>query len=229
MVKLARIEYIHDANCVHRDLKPSNFLIGAQKDQSCIHIIDFGLANQYRDSISNEHIPLSRKTTITGTSRYMSIRSHLGVEHSRRDDLESLAYILIYFMQGSLPWQGLEAGSRNQKHQRIMRRKIRVPIGVLCTGLPDAFGIFLKYARDLPFEARPDYDYLRALFRDALHFAGYNVDDRAFDWGAKVETPSNAAPRVVSTYGCESEAMSSIGSCDSVSNFTGKLYYLIFK
>jgi casein kinase I family protein HRR25 len=90
----------------------------------------------------------------------------LGIENSRHDDLESLAYVFIYFLQGSLPWQSLENATKAWNYQQIMKRKRTIPTNALCHGLPDEFGIFLDYTRALKFDDRPDYPYLCKLFCD---------------------------------------------------------------
>jgi serine/threonine protein kinase len=112
-----------------------------------VNIIDFGLANKYRDESTLDHIPYQTYKNLTGTGQYMSINSHLGIEHTWRDDLVSLAHVLIYFLHGSLPWQHLEGGSIKQRHRRIMERKHNIPTIELCSGLPVEFRIFLDYTR----------------------------------------------------------------------------------
>lgn len=113
--------------------------------------------------------------------RYLSIHTHRGFEHARRDDLESLAYVLIYFLRGSLPWQNIEARSRKKKCDYIMKTKLNTPIGTLCRGQPDAFSTLLSYARGLAFDARPDYKYLRTIFKTTFNLAGYQ-DNHTYDW-----------------------------------------------
>lgn len=120
---ICRIEYIHARCFIHRDIKPDNFLMGIGRRGSQVNVIDFGLAKKYRDPRTHLHIPYRENKNLTGTARYASVNTHLGIEQSRRDDLESLGYVLIYFCRGSLPWQGLKAATKRQKYDRIMERK----------------------------------------------------------------------------------------------------------
>jgi len=103
---ISRAEYLHSRNFVHRDIKPDNFLIGRKKPNT-IYIIDFGLAKKYRDPKTHAHIPFREGKNLTGTARYASINAHSGAEQSRRDDLEAIAYVLLYLYLGVLPWQGI--------------------------------------------------------------------------------------------------------------------------
>ncbi|KAK2984597.1 hypothetical protein RJ640_029103, partial [Escallonia rubra] len=118
---------------------------------------------------------------LTGTARYASVNTHLGVEQSRRDDLESLGYVLMYFLRGSLPWQGLKAGTKKQKYDKISEKKMLTPIEVLCRSFPTEFASFFHYCRSLRFEDKPDYSYLKRLFRDLFIREGYQFD-YVFDW-----------------------------------------------
>merc|ERR1712216_185583 len=112
---------------------------------------------------------------------YASINTHCGIEQSRRDDLESLGYVLMYFNRGSLPWSGLKAATKKQKYEKIMEKKISTPIDVLCRGYPQEFSTFLNYTRGLRFEDKPDYSYLRKLFSAIVAREGI-VFDYMFDW-----------------------------------------------
>lgn len=191
---LRRIEYIHSKNFVHRDIKPENFAVGLSNsssnsnsnsnnsNSSVIYCIDFGLAKRYRDE-THAHVPYREGKRLTGTARYASINTHLGVEQSRRDDLESLAYVLLYFARGSLPWQGIRApdGRDSTKFDLICDMKRRTTPEDLCAGLPEELMLFLAYARALHFEDKPDYAYLHALVKSLFLKEGL-VLDHTFDW-----------------------------------------------
>ncbi|KAJ4940130.1 hypothetical protein JOQ06_026439 [Pogonophryne albipinna] len=178
---ISRIEYIHSKNFIHRDVKPDNFLMGLGKKGNLVYIIDFGLAKKYRDARTHQHIPYRENKNLTGTARYASINTHLGIEQSRRDDLESLGYVLMYFNLGSLPWQGLKAATKRQKYERISEKKMSTPIEVLCKGYPSEFSTYLNMCRSLRFDDKPDYSYLRQLFRNLFHRQGFSYD-YVFDW-----------------------------------------------
>ncbi|KAL8569177.1 hypothetical protein ACOMHN_035447 [Nucella lapillus] len=133
--------------------------------------------------ISNgeEHIPYRENKNITGTARYASINTHLGIEQSRRDDMESLGYVFMYFLRGSLAWQGLKAATKRQKYERISEKKMSTPIEELCKGFPSEFATYLNFCRSLRFDVKPDYSYLRQLFRNLFHRQGFTYD-YVFDW-----------------------------------------------
>lgn len=180
--QLSRVEFIHGRFFVHRDIKPDNFLMGLGPKGNMVNAIDFGLAKKYRDPRTMTHIAYREKKNLTGTARYASINTHLGKEQSRRDDLESLAYVLIYFCRGSLPWQGLRALNKRQKYDRIKDKKESTAPKELCAGHPTEFATFLEYVKGLSFDQRPDYVYIRRLFRDLYTREGYHHHDLIYDW-----------------------------------------------
>lgn len=155
--------------------------MGLGRRASLVYLIDFGLAKRYRDPRTHVHSMYRENKHLTGTPRYASINNHLGIEQSRRDDLESLGYVFMYFLRGSLPWQGLRAPNKRSKYQKIMERKMSTPIDLLCKGYPDEFRVYFEYCRALRFGDKPDYTYLRSLFSDLAkrHNIEYNGH---FDW-----------------------------------------------
>merc|ERR1712086_1202996 len=136
---ISRIQKVHDERIIHRDIKPDNFLIGAtESTKNNIYIIDFGLAKCYKNS-ENEHIPFREGKNLTGTARYASLNTHLGYEQSRRDDLETIGHVLLYFLRGSLPWQGLPGRSKAEKYAAIKKKKKETTIEELCKDVPEEF------------------------------------------------------------------------------------------
>ncbi|KAL3625308.1 Casein kinase 1-like protein 2 [Castilleja foliolosa] len=176
-----RVEFVHTKSFLHRDIKPDNFLMGLARRANQVYIIDFGLAKKYRDSSTHQHIPYRENKNLTGTARYASMNTHLGIEQSRRDDLESLGFVLMYFLRGSLPWQGLKAGTKKQKYEKISEKKVSTSIEALCRGYPTEFASYFHYCRSLRFEDKPDYAYLKRIFRDLFIREGFQFD-YVFDW-----------------------------------------------
>ncbi|AQK59263.1 casein kinase 1-like protein 4 isoform X3 [Zea mays] len=146
-----------------------------------VYVIDFGLAKRYRDSATNRHIPYRENKNLTGTARYASRNTHLGIEQSRRDDLESIGYVLLYFLRGSLPWQGLKAATKKQKYDKISEKKLSTPIEALCKSHPVEFASYFHYCHSLTFDQRPDYSFLRHVFRELFEREGYQFD-YVYDW-----------------------------------------------
>ncbi|XP_068140722.1 casein kinase I [Drosophila tropicalis] len=178
---LMRLECVHQQGFIHRDIKPDNFLMGLGRHVNKLYLIDFGLAKRFEDPERHQHIPYRKDRNLTGTVRYASINAQMGVEQSRRDDLESLSYCILYFHLGKLPWQGITASNKKQKYERILEKKNSVSIEALCKSLPSEFALFMKYARNLRFKEDPDYVYLRQLFRILFRTLSYQFD-YIYDW-----------------------------------------------
>ncbi|CAK9870617.1 unnamed protein product [Sphagnum jensenii] len=176
-----RVEYVHSKIFLHRDIEPHNFLMGLGRCANQVYVIDFGLAKKYRDPSTHQHIPYRENKNLIGTAQYASINAHLGIEQSRRDDLESLGYVLMYFLRGSLPWQGLKAGTEKQKYEKISEKKMSTPIEALCKACPSEFASYFHYCRSLLFDDKPDYAYLKRIFRDLFIREGFQFD-YVFDW-----------------------------------------------
>ncbi|CAF0748593.1 unnamed protein product [Rotaria sp. Silwood1] len=162
-------------------IKPDNFLIGIGKDSTKIFLIDFGLAKKFFDHRLNKHISYKEGKSLTGTPRYVSISTHLGIEQSRRDDMEALAYVLIYFSRGTLPWQGIKALNKRQKYEKICELKMSISITNLCAGFSPEFAMYLNYCRRLKYTDEPDYFYIRQIFRNLSYRLNYQYD-YIFDW-----------------------------------------------
>lgn len=161
------IQNFHENNYIHRDIKPENFLFD-NGNVNKIFIIDYGLSKKYRSSRTHEHIKYSSGKSLVGTPRYASLNNHIGNELSRRDDLESIGYMIIYFMRGSLPWQGLKS-SRSEKYMKIYNKKNSVPLSNLCDcPIKNELVIYMEYVKNLRFEDSPNYSYLKGIFYEAI-------------------------------------------------------------
>jgi serine/threonine protein kinase len=178
---LTRIEFVHEKGFLHRDIKPENFVIGLNEKSNLIHIIDFGLSKRYKDKNSGQHIPYRENRHLVGTVRYASINAHLGIEQSRRDDIEGIGYVLVYFYLGRLPWQGKQDKGKPQV-TKIMEKKLITPPEILCKKMPVEFSYYFHYCRNLKFEDRPDYSTLKSLFADLLSTRIDLKEEVMFDW-----------------------------------------------
>eukprot|EP00747_Dinoflagellata_sp_TGD_P169942 gnl/TRDRNA2_/TRDRNA2_200215_c0_seq1.p1 gnl/TRDRNA2_/TRDRNA2_200215_c0~~gnl/TRDRNA2_/TRDRNA2_200215_c0_seq1.p1 ORF type:complete len:346 (-),score=96.12 gnl/TRDRNA2_/TRDRNA2_200215_c0_seq1:150-1187(-) len=175
---IPRIEYLHSKGFVHRDIKPENFMFGIKGKVHHIYLIDFGLSKRYFDKV---HCPLKSKLNLTGTARYASINAHRGLEQSRRDDLEAIGHMLLYFLRSALPWSGLEAKTKQEKYRKIKEKKEETPLNELCAGYPPEFEQYLEYTRNLQFKDKPDYVMMKTLFKTVREREG-NPKDHEYEW-----------------------------------------------
>ncbi|KAK2952490.1 putative Casein kinase I [Blattamonas nauphoetae] len=188
---LSRLEFIHSKGIIHRDIKPSNLVVGRGEHMNTIFLLDFGIAKPYLDFSSSSHIPLRPSKGLAGTARYSSLNALIGIEQTRRDDLETLAYVLIEFLTGSLPWSRLPKIVGQGKKDAIRDAKINISVEELCKDVPKEIADFLKYTRKLAFEEQPDYQYLHSLLsscQERLHLD----EDGPFDWTARMKEKEKA-------------------------------------
>jgi casein kinase 1 len=176
----SRIEGLHGKNFVHRDIRPENFLIGLGQRSHVIYLVDFGLSKKFRDTKSLAHIPIKQGKKLLGTARYASAAGLMGIEVSRRDDIESLFYVLAYLLNGCLPWQGL-TGSKEEKYAKILEMKKNLTVDGSLNELPQEILAIFSYSRSLKFEEKPDYGYLKGLVKSLLSKEKM-ANDFIFDW-----------------------------------------------
>ena len=176
------LEQIHNKNYIHRDIKPSNFLFGNNSfNNNIIYLIDFGLAKKYRESNNAEHYEIKEENKLIGTARFASINAMEGLSQSRRDDLESLGYMLIYFLKGKLPWQNFLIKNKEERYNKIKQTKKEIAINELCSNCPKEIGQYITYVKKLKYEEEPNYNYIKNLFYEILNKTG-NKFDYLYDW-----------------------------------------------
>lgn len=173
---LSIIQSVHDKHIIHRDIKPDNFAVGLNEENSKIYLIDFGLAKKYRSSRTLEQYPLKNGKKLTGTARYASINALSGLEQSRRDDIESIGYVLIYLLRGNLPWQGLPIKKKEDRYRKILEKKKNTSPSELCQGFPKEFEEFINCARNLSYTEEPPYEYLSELMKNVLAQESFEFD-----------------------------------------------------
>jgi serine/threonine protein kinase len=192
--KITRIEHIHIKNFVHRDIKPDNIIMGVNEKSRLVYMIDFGLAKKYRSSRTSVHIAYKNNKRLTGTARYASINALRGFEQGRRDDLESIGYVLLYLLRGSLPWQGLKIGQHQDRYSIIYEKKKSTSPEELCQGFPEQFVEYFLYVKKLKFDEEPDYLYLKGLFKKIMEIHNF-THDYIFDWVEHEEVKKFSTPR----------------------------------
>ena len=176
------LQFIHDKHIIHRDIKPDNFVMGLNKQNADLFLLDFGLAKKYRSSKTLEQYPYIKKKKLTGTARYASIHALEEMEQSRRDDLESVGYVLMYFLRGNLPWQGLKIKSKEDRYKKILDKKKETTSEQLCKNFPEEFKEYLEYSRNLEYTEQPKYDKLKNKFYNLVCNKMGESFDYIYDW-----------------------------------------------
>ena len=181
---IERLKIIHKEGIIHRDLKPENLLVTKNIRNGLIYLIDYGLSKKYKDTKNDLHIPFKNERPLTGTLRYISINTHKGFEQSRRDDIESALYIIIYFLNGKLNWDGIKSKNKEEKIQKIMEKKEEFKKNKEYKILPQTFSQILQYIYNLGFEEKPNYEYIFGVINKGLEqFEGEsNYEKTLLDW-----------------------------------------------
>jgi casein kinase 1 len=202
---LTLLEQIHTKNLLHRDIKPENILVGRGDQADTIFFVDFGISKYYKDNLGR-HIPFRDKKSFIGTTRYASIAAHIGNEISRKDDLESLAYVIIFLAKGVLPWQNLNV-SESEKTKKVGEIKAKTPVEELCKGLPEEFSKYLLYVKNLTFKENPDYNYLKGLLLKVAMTNDIAMDNQ-WDWVTPLKIDNRIANKRKSSKNPENEKKS---------------------
>ena len=179
------LEHLHNKGFLHRDIKPDNFIMGIGPNSKFLYICDFGFCKMYRNPNTLAHLPMQKTGGITGTPRFASINALKELTQSRRDDLESLGYVLIYIAKGTLPWADIKSDDKRGLYNRILEVKMETTPEELCQGLPIQFEEYIKYVKGLSYEQEPDYKYLKNLFLMALKNIGGKMD-YCYDWDSRI-------------------------------------------
>ena len=177
---ISRLESVHNKGIIHCDIKPENFCVGL-RDKRIIYLIDFGISKKYRSDRTKKHIQFNITKTMCGTARYASMNALSGLQLSRRDDLESLSYMILYFLTKKLPWQGITAKSLATRYKKIYEKKFELEKWDKFLSLPIQIQNFIKYCRNLGFSEDPNYKLMKNFFYDLMKQNEF-VDDKNFSW-----------------------------------------------
>ena len=183
---LSRLEFMHKKGLIHRDIKPDNIMMGMGEVSDVVHMIDFGLTRTVFNKRNGKHIEFRTGKNLVGTARFVSINAHLGYELSRRDDLLTLGYVMVYFTLGKLPWQHVDTRRRSARFEDLGRMKQACPPAELCKNCPLQYRKYFEYCNKLEFDEEPDYAMLKSLISDAAVQNGFDLEDKTFDWCIKL-------------------------------------------
>ena len=212
------LKKIHDNHFIHRDIKPDNFAIG-YSDQSQLYLIDFGLAKQYRNAKTLQQKPMQKNKKLTGTARYASINALRGYDQSRRDDLESVAYVLAYLLRGNLPWQGIVVKTKEEKYAKILYRKQSITSEQLFFGFPNELCTYINYCKNLGYEEEPKYDYLTDLFKNIIQNQLHEEIDYKYDWLQNdIDLNVNIKENYISVDGGNENDLNNLSMVNNLSN-----------
>ena len=184
------IKGVHESGIIHRDIKPDNFVIGFGESHNKIYLIDFGLSTWYIDKTTMQHNKYEHKHQFTGSFRYSSINNHKGIQQSRRDDLESISYMMIYFYKGKLPWQNIPAKDKRDKLKKTYDKKKDTKLDELCEGCPKEFKQIIKYIRKLGYKETPDYSFIKYML-NKVRKRNKILNDSKYDWDTDKDTDSS--------------------------------------
>ena len=179
------LKYIHDKHIIHRDIKPDNLAMGRNELDGTLHLIDFGLAKKFRSSRTLKQFPLTKRKSLTGTARYASINALQGYEQSRRDDLESAGYVLMFLLRGNLPWQNIKIKGKKDKYAKICNKKKEVSSKELGMNFPSEFAEILDYFKILGYTETPDYEMCMKKMLNVIAKANETFD-YIYDWTTNV-------------------------------------------
>ena len=212
------LKKIHDNHFIHRDIKPDNFAIG-YSDQSQLYLIDFGLAKQYRNAKTLQQKPMQKNKKLTGTARYASINALRGYDQSRRDDLESIGYVLAYLLRGNLPWQGIVVKTKEEKYAKILYRKQSITSEQLFFGFPNELCTYINYCKNLGYEEEPKYDYLTDLFKNIIQNQLHEEIDYKYDWLQNdIDLKVNIKENYISVDGGNENDLNNLSMVNNLSN-----------
>ena len=212
------LKKIHDNHFIHRDIKPDNFAIG-YSDQSQLYLIDFGLAKQYRNAKTLQQKPMQKNKKLTGTARYASINALRGYDQSRRDDLESIGYVLAYLLRGNLPWQGIVVKTKEEKYAKILYRKQSITSEQLFFGFPNELCTYINYCKNLGYEEEPKYDYLTDLFKNIIQNQLHEEIDYKYDWLQNdIDLNVNIRENYISVDGGNENDLNNLSMVNNLSN-----------
>ena len=217
---LCRLEYVHEKGYIHRDIKPDNFVTGVDEDSNTIYIIDFGLSQRYKDKKTGAHIAYREKRQMVGTVRYASINTQIGIEQSRRDDIEAVGYVLVYLALGRLPWMRVGKEKGKGHIAKVLEKKLITPPEILCKKLPKQFAFLFQYLRKLKFEERPDYNMLKCLFAE-MFMTKFNLSKNevfTFDWFKDVNNEENEDDKYKMKLNKEKSSLNEINENDEINN-----------